>query len=210
MPLRRSFWILATVAFILGGTLLAQYYQRIASDPALPSTVRTLSESTTSHNSAPSASSQSGISWTTTPFERAFVGVSPPPPLLTGILTTAAAGYDRITFNFTGSKPPGYRAAYINQAVNEDSGQPVILNGPVVLQLTFSPASTTGPDGKATMVIPPGLVMLNLSALKSYLLNGNFENHISFAVGLSGQSGFHITETNPTPNTWTIEVDLRH
>jgi hypothetical protein len=215
MPRRRSFWILSVVALIASGYLLSQYFDRIAADPAAPPSARTLAETaagnqTGSQPPSQAASSNSHLVWATSRIERAYTGITPPPPLLAGIQTASAADYDRITFSFTGAKPPGYRAEFTAQAVNEDSGQPVILSGPVILQLTFSPASNTGSDGKPTMATPPGIVVPNLPGLRSYLLNGNFENHMSFALGLASESGYHITEVNPSPNTWTIVVDVHH
>jgi hypothetical protein len=207
---QRPFWILSVVALIAGGYLLSQYFDRIAADPAAPPTVHTLADAASNQAISQSATSQSGIVWATTPVQHAFTGVTPPPPQLTSIQTAAATDYDRITFTFSGAKPPGYLAQFVAHAVNEDSGQPIVLNGPVTLQLTFSPASNTGPDGKLTIAIPPGIAMPNLSGLKSYLLNGNFENHMSFALGLASESGFHITEVNSAANSWTIVVDVHH
>jgi hypothetical protein len=139
----------------------------------------------------------SGPTCDTTPFKTAPIHVShtvpvPPNPVLTAIRPAQhpECGYDRITFDFTGALP-GYDIRYVPVVNQEGSGQPITLPGRRYLLIVFQPAQAH-PDGGAT--ISPAAATLNYPMLKAYALAGDFEGHVTIALGLDDEVGVRVGE----------------
>lgn len=150
----------------------------------------------------------SSANWQTTIVQQSSDPISPA-PLLVAIRPGAhtADGYDRIAFDFQQAQAPGYRAEYVNQVVRDGSGQTVTLPGSHFLQLVFSPAVAHNESGNTAF--SPDPVTLNYTALKSYVLNGDFEGQVSVALGLANRNGFRVSQQRKDANTWTVYIDVR-
>lgn len=115
-------------------------------------------------------------------------------------------GYDRITFEFATGGRPSYRVEYIPApATGCASGIPATIAGTALLQVKFSNTNahdTTGTPTAATTEIAPGLPTL-LEAEQTC----DFEAVVVWALGLSQQVDFRVTELDNPPR---IAVDVAH
>jgi hypothetical protein len=111
--------------------------------------------------------------------------------------------YDRLAFNFKTAAAPGYQSGFVDKVVRTASGMPIDLPGQAFLQIDFNPAQASNQS--------PDPVKANLQELQSYVMNGNFENHLTFALGLASKTGYKITELHDVQaGIWTINVDIQH
>jgi hypothetical protein len=204
-----SILFIAVVA--LGAALLVTQRQNPTKTGATPTPSATISPSASVYP-VPESGKPTAAAWPTALYQKAFAGTVPPTPTLTAIRVGAHAadGYDRIAFDFTQPSAPGYTVQYVNQVVRDGSGQSVALTGKAFLQIVFNPAAAHNEAGGSTLSSPPtNPVATGYSELKSYVLNGDFEGHVSVALGLAGKNGFHVEEIHRSTNLWTVYIDVR-
>jgi hypothetical protein len=147
--------------------------------------------------------------WSTDPVSVRFVGRVPPVPTLSGIRIGAhpEGGYDRVAFDF--DRMPGYLAEYQSSIVYDGSGKPVDLPGDAFIQLVFNPAQAHDSSGSSTLAEPPVTpVAVDLPALTSYVLNGDFEGYVSVALGLPEKVGFRVGHLRSSSGMVVVFVDL--
>jgi hypothetical protein len=183
----------------------------------------TASKTTVTPNPSPSTSSSTYPApkasatvtpgnWSTSSFQKSFKGSVPPSPLLTDVRTGAhsAEGYDRIAFDFSQPNPPGYRIEYVSHAIRDGSGEHVALTGSAILQVIFDPAQAHTDSGQPSLPSPPtSVVVTNYGQLQSYTMTGDFEGHVTFALGLASNSGYRVEEVRRGPSLWTVYIDVR-
>ena len=115
-------------------------------------------------------------------------------PVLNRITTGAhpEAGYDRITFEFSGSVP-SCEIKYVAKPIQDGSGNVVPLNGNHYLQIRFNPANAHFENGNT----PPGLIREgepNFAQLKAYVITGDYEAYVTVVMGLQDKAGFQVGE----------------
>jgi hypothetical protein len=158
---------------------------------------------TTSSAPAPSASGGGGNApstspvsphpaWPSGPVTVTHHPAVPPVPVLTGVRYAAhpGAGYDRIVFDISGALP-GYSVKYVGQVRADPSDQPVSVPGRRHLLVVMNPAQAHRDDGAATVT---GVHRIDLPAIKSYAIVGDYEGHVSIALGLDHVAGFRVGE----------------
>jgi peptidoglycan/xylan/chitin deacetylase (PgdA/CDA1 family) len=127
------------------------------------------------------------LAWRTAPITVVHNPTVPPVPALTGIRPGRhpECRYDRITFDITGAKP-GYEIRYVTTVTADGSGNPVTVpgGGTKFLLITFHPAQAHNDAGEVT--IPTRSAALGYQMLKGYVVTGDFEGHVSVALGLAG------------------------
>jgi hypothetical protein len=140
--------------------------------------------------------------WTTGPLRVDRSVPVPPVPQLVGIRYAAHPdeGFDRITFDFRG-RLPGYELRYVSQVIADGSGQPVTVPGRRFLQIVFRPAQAHTDAGTPT--VTERSKTLDLSMLRAYAINGDFEAVLSVALGLDDTVAFRVGEL-----TGRIYVDV--
>jgi len=118
--------------------------------------------------------------------------VVPPVPVLAGIRYAGhqADGYDRIVFDIEGSLP-GYTARYVPQVLADPSDRPVKVPGRRWLLVVMNPAQAHRDGGGATV---SGIHRTGLPMLKGYAITGDFEGHVSIALGLDDVVGYRVGE----------------
>jgi peptidoglycan-N-acetylglucosamine deacetylase len=125
------------------------------------------------------------LSWKTTPLSVSHNPTVPPVPVVTGIRPGAhpECKYDRIVFDISGSTP-GYEVRYVSSVTADPSNNPVSVpgNGSKFLLITLHPAQGHSDAGASTV---PKSAALGYPTLKGYAVAGDFEGHISIALGLS-------------------------
>jgi hypothetical protein len=153
------------------------------------------SPSTAAHpaGSAPATDlAASSPGWRTDPVTETHSPTVPPVPVLTGIRYAGHPedGYDRIVFDVEGGLP-GYTARYVDEVRADPSDRPLSVPGKRHLLIVFTPMRAHRDDGGATVT---GVHRAGLRMLTSYAVAGDFEGHVSVALGLSDRTGFRIGE----------------
>jgi hypothetical protein len=134
--------------------------------------------------SSPAALPSSSPAWSSAPVTVAHSPSVPPVPVVTGIRSAAHPGYDRIVFDITGPLP-GYSARYVDEVRADPSDRPVDVPGGSYLLLVLNPAEAH------TLT---GVHSTGLATLRAYAIVGDFEGHVSVALGLDHEAGFRIGE----------------
>jgi peptidoglycan hydrolase-like protein with peptidoglycan-binding domain len=113
--------------------------------------------------------------------------------------------FDRVVFDFDGPLP-GHRVEFVDQVIQDGSGEPVPLRGRAFLQVVMTPAAAHDDDGAPTFPGPLPSVA-NLAALRDLADAGDFEAVLTWGIGVAARTGFRVLRlTNPT----RIAVDVTH
>lgn len=132
----------------------------------------------------------SATTWTTTPVTVTHQPPVPPVPVVTGVRYAAHDGYDRIVLDIPGALP-GYTVKYVPEVRRDGSDQPVSMPGKAFLLIVLHPAQAHRADGTATVT---GTHSIGLPVIKAYAQVGDYEGHVSIALGVSGVRKFHVGE----------------
>ncbi len=189
--------VVMTAAWLFGPSALA---------PAPSPTV----SPTSSPSPNPTASPVSATpAWPTADQTKAYAGPAAGSPRLVAIRTGTHPGYDRIAFDFDGPAAPGYTIKYVPQITRDGSGAAVTLTGAAFLQVVFTPAAAHDMNGAVTVSpVPTNPVNTSFTALKSYVMSGDFEGYVSFGLGQQSKAGFKVGQTSAAGNRWTVYVDV--
>jgi hypothetical protein len=99
-------------------------------------------------------------------------------------------GYDRIVFDIQGGLP-GYTARYVSEVRADGSDKPVPVPGTRFLLVVLNPAQAHTASGAVTVA---GIHNVGLPMLKAYAIAGDFEGHVSIALGLNATAGYRVGE----------------
>lgn len=132
------------------------------------------------------------LNWSSGPVTVTHTPPVPPVPVVTGIRFAGhpQEGYDRIVFDIQGGLP-GYTARYVSQVRADGSDQPVPVPGSRFLLVVLNPAQAHTESGAVTVT---GIHNVGLPMLKAYAIAGDFEGHVSIALGLNATAGYRIGE----------------
>jgi hypothetical protein len=116
----------------------------------------------------------------------------PPVPVVTGVRYAGhpEGGYDRFVIDLRGGLP-GYAVRYVSSVTADGSGRPVAVPGRRFLLITLTPAQAHTDAGAVTVT---GVHRVGLPMLTSYALTGDYEGHVSIALGLDAAAGFRVGE----------------
>ena len=116
----------------------------------------------------------------------------PPVPVLVRIRSAAhrQQGYDRIVFDIRGALP-GYTVRYVSEVRADPSDRPVTVPGRRFLLVVLTPAQAHEDTGSSTV---KGAHRLDLPMMRGYAIVGDFEGHVSIAVGLDDVVGYRVGE----------------
>jgi len=111
--------------------------------------------------------------------------------VITGIRYAAHKdGFDRIVPYIPGALP-GYSARYVTEVRRDGSDEPVSMPGEAFLLIVLHPAQAHRDDGTPTVT---GLHRVGLAGIKAYAIVGDYEGHVSIAVGVNGVRKYHVGE----------------
>lgn len=128
------------------------------------------------------------------------------PALLREVRTARHPGFDRITFELTGDRLPGYRVAYLAGPAHDcGAGEPKEVAGNAVLEVTFRPANAHTEEGQPT--IPFRERPLDLPVLKEIERTCDFEAVVTWALGVAEAKRFRVIELSGPPR---LAVDIEH
>jgi len=131
--------------------------------------------------------------------------------VLVAIRTTKHTDHDSVEFEFGGTQTPQERHEYENEIRFDPSDQPVPLQGKVFLRVVFHGAALDNlayenDPAKQEKYAGPTRVAPGLPVLKEFAVSGNFENVLSFGLGLDRQVRVtienHANPTRVTVNLW--------
>ena len=123
-------------------------------------------------------------------------------PELVAVRTAHHPGFDRITFEFKGSRPsPSVR--YVSQLTEDASGKPVHLAGGAAIEVVFHGANAHDDQGKPTVSsrrFSPGLPVL-----KEVALIGDFEGVVSYGLGVDHRTSFNVLQLS-SPSRIAVDI----
>jgi len=169
-------------------------------------------ETTPSKSSGPTGPATEGPpaeSWPSDDVSQPFGGTVPPVPILVDLRVASHAedGYDRVVLEF--DTLPGYEIGYSDDIVYDGSGEPVDLPGDAFVQLVFNPAQAHDEEGNASLPdAPVDPVEVDFAALDAYVLNGDFEGHVSVALGVADEVGFRVGHFVADNGNAVVYIDL--
>ena len=113
--------------------------------------------------------------------------------------------FDRLVFDFDGPAP-GYHVRYVNQLIQDGSGQPIPLRGRAVVEITLRPAAAHRDDGSSTLLGPIPDVT-GFAAFRQVADAGDFEAVLTWGIGVADRTGLRVTTlTGPA----RVAVDVVH
>lgn len=128
------------------------------------------------------------------------------PVVLQAVRTAGHPGYDRVVFEFSGDRLPGYTVAYTDRPVRRcGSGREVRLAGDGRLVVRLRPAQAHDTEGNVTVAErerAPGLVVL-----RELTLICDFEALVEWVLGLPAPARYRVWELIGPPR---LVVDLAH
>jgi hypothetical protein len=141
------------------------------------------------------------------PLDARTLAATPPAqaPALTAIRTARHATYDRLVFDFTG-RFGQVRVRYVPVVHADPSDRPVALRGKAFLEVTVHDAYAAW-GGRRPSYAGPRTVTPGYPTLKQVTVSGDFENVLSFGVGVDRIAGFTLMRAG-SPNR--LVLDLAH
>ena len=196
---QRSPWlyvVLTLLAVAVVGLVAYLFLRPSGDDQAAPTTSPSTSATPTATSPSPSPSSPSPTStvdlseFSTDPvIENGFPELGDPIGYGTAVRVGTHEGYDRVTFEFSGSGTPSYRVEYTDQPLSQGSGDPVDIAGDTVLQVTVT--SVGYPDASATEPTTPSTEGTVFAQVKG--IWGGFEGYGETFIGINGgPRPFHV------------------
>ncbi len=137
------------------------------------------------------------------PIQQAAAGVGV--ALLVRVRAGRNKDFDRLVFDFEGPTP-GVRVEYVNQLVEDGTGNPVPLRGRAVVQIVIQPANAHRDDGTPTISGPlPDLT--GFAAFRQIADAGDFEAVLTWGIGVAARTGLRaLLLTGPS----RVAVDVVH
>jgi hypothetical protein len=124
-------------------------------------------------------------------------------PALTAIRTGRHATYDRLVFDFSGAFGQAH-VRYVSVVRADPSDRTVPLRGNAFLEVTIHGAYAQWGDQQPAYT-GPTTVTPAYPTLKQVKLSGDFENVLSFGVGVSRTAGFQVMRLQ-SPDRLVIDV----
>jgi hypothetical protein len=123
-------------------------------------------------------------------------------PTLIDVRAGRHAGFDRVVFEFRGAVPE-HRIRYVDQLVQDGSGEPVSVAGGADLEVVFEGANAHEQDGTPT--ISPRRFSPGLPAVKEIAQAGDFEAVVTYGIGVDRRRPLKVS-TLSGPSRLVIDV----
>jgi hypothetical protein len=125
-------------------------------------------------------------------------------PTLVDVRAGRHAGFDRVVFEFRGAVPATRHVRYVDQLVQDGSGEPVSVAGGAALEVAFEGANAH--DDRGTPTVSPRRFSPGFSALREVAQVGDFEAGVTYGLGVDRRRPFTVsTLSNPS----RLVVDIR-
>jgi hypothetical protein len=123
-------------------------------------------------------------------------------PTLVAVRAGSHTGYDRVVFEFQGAVPE-HRIRYVDQLVEDGTGDPVSVAGAADLEVVFEGANAHEEDGSPT--ISPRRFSPGLPAVKEIAQLGDFEAVVSYGIGVDQRRPIEVS-TLSNPSRLVIDI----
>ena len=123
-------------------------------------------------------------------------------PTLVDVRAGSHAGFDRVVFEFRGAVPE-HRIGYVDQLVEDGSGDPVSVAGAADLEVVFQGANAHRENGSPT--ISPRRFSPGLPAVKEIAQLGDFEAVVSYGVGVDQRRPIRVS-TLSSPSRLVVDI----
>jgi hypothetical protein len=125
-------------------------------------------------------------------------------PTLVDVRAGRHAGFDRVVFEFRGAVPATRHVRYVDQLVQDGSGEPVSVAGGADLEVVFQGANAHDESGNPT--VSPRRFSPGFTALKEVAQVGDFEANVTYGLGVDRERPITVsTLSNPS----RLVVDIR-
>lgn len=126
--------------------------------------------------------------------------------MVTAVRYARHEGFDRIVFEFSDGKFPGYKIEYPSDPVQQcGSGDDVKVAGESVLTVLFMPLAAHTDEGEPTVewreVSPKLPMILEIERVC------DFEGEVEFALGLSKKAEYRVSEL---ADPMRLVIDIKH
>jgi hypothetical protein len=125
-------------------------------------------------------------------------------PALVAVRAGRHAAFDRVVFEFRGNVPATRHIHYVDQLVQDGSGEPVSLAGAANLEVVFEGANAHDDRGNPT--VSPRRFSPGFPALKEVAQVGDFEAVVSYGLGVDRQRPFKVS-TLSGPSRLVIDIE---
>jgi hypothetical protein len=164
-------------------------------DRAGPGTTAT-SRAPATTTTAPASTTTTGAPAWTTEAKTGPGGRKPPDgpsAKLTAVRAAAHSGYDRVVFQFEGTRVPGYRIEYVGEiTLGESDDEFLTLQGGALVQATFQ-GSASDDHRPGTQTVPDRFTP-GLAQVKQIGLAEDWEGLVRLGIGLDHRAGFRVLE----------------
>ena len=127
-----------------------------------------------------------------------------PTPTLADVRAGRHAGFDRVVFEFRGAVPATRHVRYVDQLVQDGSGEPVSVAGGADLEVVFEGANAHDERGRPT--VSPRRFSPGFTALREVAQVGDFEAVVTYGLGVDRRRPFTVsTLSNPS----RLVIDIR-
>jgi hypothetical protein len=123
-------------------------------------------------------------------------------PTLVDVRAGRHPGFDRVVFEFRGGVPE-HRIDYVDQLVQDGSGNPVAVAGAADLEVVFEGANAHDVDGTPT--VSPRRFSPGLPAVKELAQVGDFEAVVSYGIGVDSERPITVS-TLSGPSRLVVDV----
>jgi hypothetical protein len=123
-------------------------------------------------------------------------------PTLTDVRAGHHPGFDRVVFEFRGPVPR-HQVRYVDQLVQDASGEPVSVAGGADLEVVFQGAKAHDQNGTPT--VSPRRFSPHLPAVQEVAQLGDFEAVVSYGIGVDRRRPLEVT-TLSGPSRLVIDV----
>jgi hypothetical protein len=123
-------------------------------------------------------------------------------PILVDVRAARHTGFDRVVFEFRGDLPPA-TVRYVDQLIQDGSGNPVSVAGAADLEVVFQGADAHDASGSPT--VSPRRFSPGLPAVKEVAQVSDFEAVVSYGIGVDRQRSFEVTRLS-RPSRLVVDV----
>jgi hypothetical protein len=124
-------------------------------------------------------------------------------PTLVDVRAGRHAGFDRVVFEFRGAVSATRHVRYVDQLIQDGSGEPVSLAGGAALEVAFQGANAHDDGGRPT--VSPRRFSPGFAALKEVAQVGDFEAVVTYGLGVDRQRPFTVS-TLSSPSRLVIDL----
>jgi hypothetical protein len=124
-------------------------------------------------------------------------------PTLVAVRAGRHAGFDRVVFEFRGPVPATRQVRWVDQLVQDGSGEPVSVAGGADLEVVFQGANAHDDRGRPT--VSPRRFSPGLAALKEVAQVGDFEAVVGYGLGVDRKRPLKVS-TLGGPSRLVVDI----